>query len=305
MVISTKNVEMLPADGVSDQLTALLDTILETHDHLVINSDLTLSDKDNKRFDDSNHARRIYTEMSRDGFCIFYVTTAGMMFFVDGNDFGDLIFCSARDMQRYNEKKDLSQLAEVIDEYRNKLRDQTRYSKFFVTKGTLERIFPPSQFERRKNLLKNKPENHLRNDLVDFLKSNIQGAFQFAREFLLDSAKRLDIWTNDGNGNWIIIEVKWIGESINPKDRKIGRRFSPQDIKDKAVPQVLGYIKEAREDGKYYVKAGYLVVYDARKDKNGDSLDTTDLTYVRADLHPYTSLFHKFPDLAVDNIQPS
>jgi hypothetical protein len=53
------------------------------------------------------------------------------------------------------------------------------------------------------------------------------------------------------------------------------------------------------------VKAGYLVVYDARSSKDGDSLDTTDYTYVEADLHKFIPLFHKFPDLAVDNIQPN
>jgi hypothetical protein len=292
-------------DGLSVKITQLLDTTLRSYNHVVIDKDCAATDGLNLKFEDSNRARRIYAEMSKHGLCVFFLSEVGMMFFVDGNDFGDAIFCTESDIKTYIKKKDISEIEQVIEEYRAKLREQSTYSKFFVYKTTLKHIYPPSKREQGKNLLRNKPENTFRNDLLTFLKSNIKGSFVFAKEFILESLNRFDIWTYDENGNWIIIEVKWIGQSIHPGDRKEGVSFGPEHIKKKAVPQVLGYIQEAILELKYGVKAGYLVVYDARSSKDGDSLDTTDYTYVEADLHKFIPLFHKFPDLAVDNIQPN
>ncbi|MBX2991237.1 MAG: hypothetical protein KF749_08715 [Bacteroidetes bacterium] len=304
LVISEDDVSTLSIGDIADRLANLLDTVLLTHNYIVISSQIASIESRQDDISDSNEARRLFTEMSKHGLCVFFVGDRRIIYFVQGNDFGDGVFCTEKAIKAYLQKREISQIEEVIDEYRGRLKEQATYCKFFVYKTTLKRLFPPSQIPKRKNLLKNKPENTFRNDLLMFLKANIMGTFVFAKELLLESGNRLDIWTYDQNGNYIIIEVKWIGQSISQNEKKVGHTIGPKYIKEEAVPQVLGYIKEAR-DLKFGVRSGYLVVFDARVNRDGDSLDVIDLTYVQKDLHPYVHLFRKIPDLEVDNIIPN
>lgn len=306
LMISNTNLSALQIDTLSDEIANMLDRALHTCNHIEIDSKVSIIQAASKSFSDSSKARLTYTEMSRsDGMSIFFFNEDGITTFVEGYDDGRTIFFEEAERKAYRKKKDISEIEDVIVDYRSKLKEQNTYRKFFVPKVTLIRLFGKKSYNANKHLLINSPEDAFRDDLLAFLSEKIRATFNFGREFLLESENRLDIWTEDEKGKFYFIEVKWIGESINKNDNEAGTSYSSNYIRKHAVRQVLGYINELIRDWKKTVKVGYLAVFDARKVRDGDSLSDISQATFEYDLAPFRAYFHKIPDFIVDNIHPN
>lgn len=118
--------------------------------------------------------------------------------------------------------------------------------------------------ERR--VLSNKPENHMRRSLHDFLRTSLRDADPIVlQEQNVDETKPVDIrvqWL-DANRT-TLIEVKWIGDSLSPDGQTNATAY--RDARAKAgYTQLLDYVHAQRLTLPGQIVRGRLVVFDARR----------------------------------------
>ncbi|WP_312906383.1 hypothetical protein [Sphingobacterium multivorum] len=260
--------------------------------------------------DKSHEARRLFLEFSKNGYVVFHLIESFINVFINEEEFPESPFLSIEDKRRHHQKKDISQLHEVFDQYREKIKDQPVYCKFFIskshltayqqTKGDSSNDFIPNN----SHILNNRCEDKFREDLRIFLKDHLLVNI-IIKEYILDSKKRLDILLVDEFGvNFYLIEVKWVGESINPKGVKVSTKFNANDINPNAFIQTLNYLEELDNKGENIVKA-YLVVFDARKDDLEDTGLNFNNSLLTTTQRKHFAKFEKVKDFRVKNIHPS
>lgn len=279
--------------------------------HIVVDNELTIVTVNNEVICQSNNeARRYLTDLSKKGMVVFSVAPNSVVnYFVDGKEYGEGIFYKIEEYQKYDEKKSIEDLAEVLDEYRNHLTHRDTYEKFFIQKSFLRSLrvdmkspLTEKQFVANyKHVLNNDPEDIFREDLRLFLLNKMK---VFAnKEYSLESLKRLDIVMYSENGDLYFIEVKWVGQSIHKLGKQLGIEYDERRIVPAAVFQTVGYIDELLSQGDK-LKFGYLAVFDARKD---DMQDTG--TNISENILPEVKRknyyrFKKIPDFRVKNRTP-
>lgn len=259
---------------------------------------------------ESNKARSVYNNLSKDGDVVFFLLKDKVNYFINGIDNSESVFFSLADINSYNEKKDISELNIVLKKYQEDLKDRKRYCKFFIEKSHLKSLYKdlnPQMSEEtfitnHAHILRNKPENTFRDDLRDFLNLNLKVAQ--VKEYLLESLKRLDIYIYDEFGEVYLIEVKWVGQSIHQEGKKLGTKYKANNITPEAFIQALNYIEELNNKEQNIVRA-FLVVFDARK----EDLDDTGAKFDEKMLSPQQKVhyrkFEKIKDLRVKNFHPS
>ena len=312
--ISTEDFNELPddLDRQVKQLFSSADFIRNRH--IVINSQFSIIAVNNEEFaKDSSQAIQMYCEASRDDRIIFLLARdSELSYFINGHSYGAL-FATAADLALYKRKKTVDELDQVFEDYRNiHITDSNNYQKFFVSLTELKSLHEDLQsdlsvgnfIEANKHLVKNKPENYFRDDLLGYLQDVMRA--RVSKEFTLNDDDRIDILVQDEAGLGIyFIEVKWVGTSIHHLGKKIGSTFSPSP---KVIPdgykQTVRYIKELA-DLSYNVKLGYLVVFDARRENMaGDTGDGRSSDMLEDSYKGYERQFRKVADFRVINKKP-
>ncbi|RZK27060.1 MAG: hypothetical protein EOO43_00825 [Flavobacterium sp.] len=247
----------------------------------------------------SVEARETFKQSSYNNHCVITVVKGICSVFVDGIEMTNATFLAEADFKKWIEKKDISQIFEVLEEYKLYIKNRTNYYKFFAEKPILVRLFGDNFYDFR-NTLRNKPENILRNDLRNFLQERINRTLNFSREVLLDSTKRLDINTEDELGNYYFLEIKWVGKSLNSDATKADFGFENSRAQE-GLLQTLEYIEEMTNANKT-VKLGCLVIFDARIIKQPF---TYDWDQIDVRLHKYKRFYSVVDDLHLENTHPS
>ncbi|MBP5406382.1 hypothetical protein J6Z19_04450 [bacterium] len=216
---------------------------------------------------------------------VFFFGEEGVTLYIDGEAIEDNnFFYSHEDRMRYLKKRDISQLEIVLDEYAKQyLTQQVNYMCILADNATLRQI--DSSLINR-NILKNKPEHYMRDQLCQYLTEHMQYTFNVEVE-LGQSKKRNDIYF-DVRGELYFIEIKWIGVSINDSGTGISTPYGVKRVKE-GVTQTLEYIKELLNTSEKSLRTGYLLVYDARDEKKDINLENYD--FVGADLKVFMQNF--------------
>lgn len=259
---------------------------------------------------DSNEARNYFSGISKKGDVVFLLIKNKVNYFIKGIDKSESPFFSLADVNKYNEKKDISEINDVLKQYRENLKDRKNYCKFFIELSHLKSLHKDlnSTDEEKKfisdhkHLLRNRPEDTFREDLRQFLSFNLK--VSQVKEFLLENMRRLDIYLYDEYGEIYLIEVKWVGQSIHPTGKKLGTSYNSKDIAPNAFIQTLDYLEELDNKGENILRA-YLVIFDARKDifeDTGNDFKSSVLTPTQT---KHFRKFEKIKDLRVSNIHPS
>ena len=112
------------------------------------------------------------------------------------------------------------------------------------------------------------PEELLQETLNDYLDSRLRNC-DVKREHNVDDSHPVDIicrWR--GTNHIALIEIKWIGKSLN-ENGEIGTSYSDARA-NKGASQLIGYIDANTDSFPRDVTIGYLVVYDLRRRNNND-----------------------------------
>lgn len=299
-----------------EDLSQVLNETLNAHDaitnnHLFVDENFKLIKFNKEKITDNNDARKIYTELT-DDYCVFLLNPRGVHYFVDGFDLGGAVFFTQDEFDSYSELKDISELLDVLEEYRHKLSVRSIYRQFFVSKSA-KRALHSHMFikdstigniddflKSHNNLLENKPEDYFRESLRIFLKEKLKNKILLGKEHVLESFKRLDILIFDNFGELYFIEVKWVGTSVHSEGAKIGTSYNKDHINPAAVKQTINYIKELYED-KNKIKIGYLAVFDARYEDLEDTLVGFDKDVLENKLKTFHHRYNKILDFRVQN----
>lgn len=184
----------------------------------------------------------------------------------------------------YNKKKDITHIDEVMDEYtKSFVTQQVNYMAFFADNATLRQI--DSKLINR-NILKNKPEHFMRDQLIIYLTNHMK--YTFTREPELGQSKReLDVYF-DVCGELFFIEIKWLGVSINDQGTGLSTEYTDSRARS-GVTQTLEYIEELMSSTEKGLRHGYLAIYDAR-DKKKD-IDFQGYSFVKEELRKYMQNF--------------
>lgn len=315
ILISKTDLVNLCADAEVKVSELFADPTFLTNLTLYVDSELTVLNSNNDPFPaDNNDARRLFASLSvtDDQWVVFHIApNATINYFIDGKDYGDGVFYTLDAQNSYEERKTIESLQEVLDEYRINLTRQDTYLKFFVTKAGLRALHALTKskedidtfISKNKHLLNNKPEYLFQNDIRNYIQQHMKVVV--FREVMLEDLDRLDIELTDERGNDLyFIEIKWLGESINPAGDNVATEYKATPrIKPDAVKQVVGYIDELLKEKKN-IKIGYLAVFDARKDDLPDSGADISEEDVPEDIRRHYPRFKKLSDFRVKNENP-
>lgn len=305
--ISEKDMFELELDKVENSLKTIITDKLKTHSFIKVDKEFKIVNSKSMSFSKTQEARESLAEESKKKKIIFFFGEKGVTKFIEGDEKGENIFLTPQDRINNFEKFKLEDIKEAFIKYKNThLTKQNNYIKFFVDKTTLSKVYGASA-KLKNNLLRNSPEKYLRDDLIDFLNTNVQGTFNREMQ-LLSSKKPIDIHTESKpDGQLIFFEVKWLGVCIDKgKDKESSKSYEGAKANyrvTEGVVQTLEYIEEVVTNMARDLKCGYLIIFDARNTKTPLEYNDAKIP-VKHQLY-YTDKFGKIDDLHLDNKHPS
>ena len=109
------------------------------------------------------------------------------------------------------------------------------------------------------------PESLLQQALFEYLDSRLRQC-DVKREHNVDKSKPVDIMIKwRGTSHMALIEIKWIGKSLNKNDKTKYSVDYSEDRANKGAAQLVEYIEKNSDSFSRDVTIGYLVVYDLRR----------------------------------------
>jgi hypothetical protein len=285
------NEELITAlnfDSIKNNLATVIPERLKTHRSIQVDSEFAVI-----TYTAAEIIHDSLIEMSNKKNVVFFFGEAGIDVVVRGKIFPRInVFYDEADRIKYSKNFHISELQECLKEYEKFINEPGINEAFFASKVVVKKIQP---IDPPKNTLINKPENTLRNNLRVFLNRNTQ--HDFSRENELNNKRELDLYT-EVEGRKYLIEVKWLGQTVNDTETGFTQRVTDISARD-GVTQTLEYIQELIEKMSYNVHCGYLCVFDARETKKPVNYDN--YKFVQKELMPYfTKHFIKLDEIAVE-----
>lgn len=325
IIISIDNIKNSQSASIETLYSSIDECISLACNHVTIDSNYAFVEADRIHYSCSNNLREIYRDLSKDGYCVILISQEFSTYFINGDVVGDAIFFTKEDLERFQRRKEITELKDLFDEYRIHITLRPVYQNFFVPNSGKKALFghllkngeikDPGQgkalkqsekkfLDKFQNLLHNKPEDRFRENLRKFLDDRLKGTVSISKEYILENFKRIDIFINDEFGELYLIEVKWIGLSIHASGTKLGTKFDPSDINPDGIEQTIEYLAELYKH-KEDVKVGYLVVFDARNGENDDSVPDFDPSNLPKEIADFYHRFEKIDDFRVNNQHPN
>lgn len=171
------------------------------------------------------------------------------------------IFDNPGDFDRYKKKLSMHDMDRVFDAYQDTLNHKVLNDCFF-----LRECEKTDSQKAKPNLLRSSPEELFQKHFVCFIKEN--SSMEALQELQMIDNKRCDVLLQEAS-KFIIIEIKWMGESAGNPNSVGSYSFKIPKIQD-GINQIFQYLHM----GKSVVKSdywGYLMVYDARHTKTDET----------------------------------
>ncbi len=223
---------------------------------------------------------------------VFFFGEEGIDVVVRGKIFPRInVFYDEADRVQFLKKHHISNLQACLKEYEIYIKEPGVNEAFFASKNLVLKIKPVNP---PNNTLHNKPEKILRDNLISFLNRNTQHTF--SKENELNNQRELDLYT-EVEGKKYLIEVKWLGQSVNDSETDLTQKVTDVSARD-GVTQTLEYIKHLFEEMNFNIHCGFLCVFDARENKN--PIKYQNFGFVTPDLLPYLKKhFIKLDEIAL------
>lgn len=210
----------------------------------------------------NNSLKQEAQKISSNNRIIFNLENKGISIFFRGKIIGRPVFYSDEDYAGYSNRKPISQLYNVLMNYKN-FHLHKYGQKFFYNDISNKKIV-------YKNILKYNPEELMKEDLKEYLTEQIQHTF-IVNAPIVDSNKTIDIYTI-AEDKLYFISVEWLGKSINICENKIERVHNEQYVQS-AITRSLDYIRILKDDSDKRIgnsiERGYLTIFDAREESTG------------------------------------
>ncbi|MEK5435244.1 MULTISPECIES: hypothetical protein [Paenibacillus] len=299
LLIKEEDLDLIDFKNINSNFEADVFGVSRLNNIIEVNNIMNITSYKSITFRSSTEAKQYYKKCSREGYCVLFFGSDGIDIFIKGENIGEInLFYCTEDLTRFAEKKDISQIYEVIKSYElTYLSNQSEYMVFFADNSTL------NQFDSsliRRNILKNKPEKYMRDHLKNYLNDRMRHTFLIETE-LSASKRELDIYT-EVNGEFYFFEIKWLGQAINDSGNKLTNPYGDARARQ-GVTQTLEYIEELLNVMDINVKMGYLILFDARDDKK--EVDYQSYNFVSSNLKSYMQLFEIIPNINLNKRHPA
>ena len=296
LAISPEDVNILKFEDLDEKLKIVVSSIAEANYLRIDNEGNIIETKYLEG--DTAEIKRMLSELSTSNYLFFFGERDITKFIngaaVDENN----VFYSRSDRMKYREKKDISKIDEVMENYaRQHVTQQVNYMVFFADNPALCQI--DSKLIPR-NILRNKPEHYMRDQLCNYLTDNMKYTFTTEPE-LGQSKRELDIYF-DVSGELYFIEVKWLGVSINDEGSGLSTRYTDARARE-GVTQTLEYIEELMNTSEKSLRHGYLAVFDARDNKA--DIDFQGYRFVSKELERYLPYFSVLKVIPLEKRHPA
>lgn len=287
-ILEESIVDFLDLDAISDNLSYTINEKLKTHRILYVNEKFEILNSSHHEINE-----KFILDESSSGKVIFFFGKYGIDIAVRGRIFPKInVFYDEADRIKYLKKFHISQIQECLKGYEKYIRQPGVNEAFFASKALITKIVP---LNKTLNVLVNKPENRLRNNLLSFL--NMHTQHSFSKENELNNKRELDLYT-EVEGKKYLIEVKWLGISVNDDETDLCKKVTDVSARN-GVTQTLEYIKELYEEMNYNVHCGYLCIFDARDDKK--QINYEDYAFIAENLKQYFRYhFKKLDEIPLD-----
>lgn len=297
--IDANLLELLDFEKINDNLKKIYDKI-KISNYIEINNLGEVEKCENKSLG-GKETKEYLSELSKTHF-VFFFGEHGITRYINKCACDDSnIFYTTADRLRYLEKKDISQIEQVMKDYAAQcLTQQKDYMVFFADNATLRQINAEDRDFVKRYILKNRPEHYMRDHLRDYLSQHMKYTFNIEVE-LGQSKKELDIYF-EVDGELYLIEIKWLGISINDSGTGISTTYTESRARD-GVKQTLEYIEELTNTAEVSLRCGFLVIYDAREEKS--HIDFGDYNFIDSRLKTYLQSFAVLPILPINKKHPA
>ncbi|WES96509.1 hypothetical protein P2W68_16880 [Chryseobacterium arthrosphaerae] len=235
----------------------------------------------------------LITSISDENKVVFFFGAEGIEMAIRGKIIDKInYFYNESDMLAFAKKYRIDELQNCLKDYEKHIHDPGVNGIFFASAGNVSRVV---QGTVPKNILHNKPEKILRDNLIAFLNTNTQHTF--SKENELNNQRELDLFA-EVDGKKYLIEVKWLGQSINDDETGLSQKVTDASARS-GVTQTLEYIKHLLEDMSYNLHCGYLCVFDVREVKR--TINYRNFDFITADLTKYyRDNFIKLDEILLD-----
>lgn len=280
-------IENLDFDKIKTNLPTITEA-LKTHNCLCVDSNLSIVESVSETLSPEK-----LIEISNNKKVVFFFGPEGIELAIRGAIIDRVnYFYNESDILTFAKKFTISDLEKCMLEYQKYIHEPGVNEVFFANQGLVDSLKPPKPLN---NTLKNKPEKLLRDNLISFLNRSTQHTF--TKENELNSQRELDLYT-EAAGKKYLIEVKWLGQSINDTNNGFNAKVTDYSARN-GVTQTLEYIQELIEKMNFNLHCGYLCVFDAREVKKAVNYDG--YKFITADLKPYyNDHFKKLNEISLD-----
>lgn len=115
-------------------------------------------------------------------------------------------------------------------------------------------------------LFANKPERRMRQSLAQYLRCVLRDHAEVREEQNVTSTRPVDVKVTWSNSELLsLIEIKWLGKSVNEDGTAISKTFSAPSRTDEGARQLIEYLEGNLVEAPAKPCKGYLVVYDGRR----------------------------------------
>jgi hypothetical protein len=115
-------------------------------------------------------------------------------------------------------------------------------------------------------LFANKPERRMRQSLVQHLRCVLRDHAEIREEQNVTETRPIDVKVTWSNTELLsLIEIKWLGKSVNKDGTAISKEFSAPSRTDEGARQLIEYLEGNLVEAPTKPCKGYLVVYDGRR----------------------------------------
>ncbi|KQS46557.1 hypothetical protein ASG38_12240 [Flavobacterium sp. Leaf359] len=204
------------------------------------------------------------------------------------------VFYNEVDRMEFAKRYHISQIDKCLKDYEAYIGEPGINQGFFASDALVNRLRPVNT---PRNILLNKPEKILRDNLISFLNRHTQHTF--SKENELNNQRELDLYT-EVKGKKYLVEVKWLGQSINDMDTDLTQKVTDVAARE-GVTQTLDYIKQLIEDMNFNLHCGYLCVFDVREVKN--PINYRNFDFITNELQVYyKNHFIKLDEINLDRV---
>jgi hypothetical protein len=115
-------------------------------------------------------------------------------------------------------------------------------------------------------LFANKPERTMRQSLAQYLRGALRDHAEIREEQNVTETRPVDVKVTWSNTELLsLIEIKWLGKSVNEPATAITKTFSAPSRTDAGARQLVEYLQGNSVEAPTKPCRGYLVVYDGRR----------------------------------------